>query len=130
MTTNYHLLRDNLHAPHIVSIIQRVALPCGDEYGTGCTVDGSRSSPDRIVITLDYGHETYDTGHTEQRRHDAIVTPTDGLATCDVEITGADLYDHNDTIAEVIWYGLCESSSLAEELARKESASHPDPLSR
>ena len=74
--------------------------------------------PNRIVISLDYKHENFDTGHTRFRRHQAIVTPDD-IATCNVAITGPDLYDHNDTIAEVIWYGLCQSSSLVEDLTRK-----------
>lgn len=34
-----------------------------------------------------------------------------------------------DRVAEVIWYGLYESSSLAEDLARKESPAGPHPFS-
>lgn len=121
MPTNYELLRDRLDDPQTVSILQHLALPHGEEFCDGCTVDVAASTPHRIVIKLDYLHEGPDTGRPELRPHLAIVTP-DKIATCAVAITGPDLYDQNDVIAEVIWYGLSQCASVAEDLVRKAAA--------
>ena len=118
MPTNYDLLRDRLADPQTVSILQHLALPHGEEFGDGCTIDVAASTPHRIVIKLDYRHEEPDTGHAELRPHLAIVTP-DKIATCQVAITSSDLYDQNEFISEVIWYGLSQCGSLIEDLVRK-----------
>ena len=121
MTSNYELLRDRLGDPHTISILQHVALPHGGEFRDGCAIDIATSTPERIVIKLDYLHEDPDTGRTEPRPHLAVVTP-DPIGTCHVAITGPDLYDQNDVISEVIWYGLCQCASLVEDLVRKAAA--------
>ena len=87
---------DNLH------YIERELLPSGSGVDSGCVIDLSKSTPNKIVIQVNFHHMNENGCYDGWSYHNAIITPSLGYD-YDIKITGRDKNEIKGYLGDLIY---------------------------